>query len=371
MKIAFLNSGFPPSKGGVSTYSYNWAVNTSQNPQVEKVQVFAFGNSKPRSEKVNPKLTINAFISRNFFFVGFALLPIFLTHLKFDYFHATNLFPVGFWTVFWSKVFRKKSVVTFHGTDACSSLGSSKTKKLKKWTIEHAHKAIAVSQFTKSKACELLKINRDDITVIYAGTPQLPKNNSGTQGIKDKYKINDDSFVILSVCQLVKRKGLDYLIQAIKQTDQNVKLLIVGKGKELANLQALIDKLGLTDRVFLVGKASHVLPYYSIAKIFVLNSYYLEGDNDFEGLGLVLLEAQSLGIPVIGANSGGIPEAIHDGFSGYIIPTQDPDTLAHKINQFKNDHNLYQKFSQGAKNFVQEKFDPQKNIEKYINYLQA
>jgi len=94
------------------------------------------------------------------------------------------------------------------------------------------------------------------------------------------------------------------------------------------------------------------LPYYSIAKIFVLNSYYLEGDNDFEGLGLVLLEAQSLGIPVIGANSGGIPEAIHDGFSGYIIPTQDPDTLAHKINQFKNDHNLYQKFSQGAKKFL-------------------
>ena len=88
-------------------------------------------------------------------------------------------------------------------------------------------------------------------------------------------------------------------------------------------------------------------------------------------MGLVLLEAQRLSLPVIGTNSGGIPEAIADNRSGFFVPEKNVEALAAKLRELMDYKELYDRFSNQAKKFVQEKFNPEVNIDKYIKYLKA
>ena len=111
------------------------------------------------------------------------------------------------------------------------------------------------------------------------------------------------------------------------------------------------------------------MPYYLISKAVTLVSYYNQAEGDFEGLGLVLLEAQDLGLPVIGTKSGGIPEAIDDNISGFIVPERNSQAIAQKILQLKDNPDLYKLMSLKAKEFVRAKFNPQKNISQYVNLL--
>ena len=106
-----------------------------------------------------------------------------------------------------------------------------------------------------------------------------------------------------------------------------------------------------------------------MADIAVLNSHYIKEEGDFEGLGLVLLEAQAQGLPVIGTNSGGIPEAIDMDRSGFIIPEKNINQLSEKILLLMQDSSLYQQMSKSAIEFVASKFSWQKNIEKYIDMI--
>lgn len=378
MKILFFNSGFPPSKGGVATYSYEWVMNTAANSEVEQTVVIAFGNPLPRRERITDKLIVYAFASRNFFFIGLAVLWYFLKYWSYDFFHATNLFPVGFWTVFWSKILFKKSIVTFYGTDGCATRISSKSNYLRAWTIAHASRAIAVSHFTKNETMARLHLKRKDIQVIYPGVPKnilcenysLARHQPAAEKIKKDFKITVNDFIILSISQLVKRKGIEYLIRAISLSgDKSIKLIILGKGPERDRLKQLINQLHLSDRVMLAGMVEHALPYYLVSKLVAMVSYYDRKEGDFEGLGLVLLEAQSLGIPVIGTKSGGIPEAIQNQISGYLIPEQDPAALLQKIERLKNNPELYKLMSAKGKEFMSQKFDPAKNISLYIQWL--
>lgn len=377
MNICFLNSGFPPSKGGVATHAYELALNSSRSNQVQKIKVIAFGNIKPRTEKLNEKIEIKAYSTRNFFLIGFLIFIEYLNSLNFKYFHATNLFPVGFWTVFWSKLFFKKSIVTFYGTDVCATDASQKTIQLKRWTIDNADKVIPFSNFTKKESKKFLKYKRDDLEVCYTTIPldfiknkkELEETKVKAEEIKSKLGIQPNDFILLTVCHLVKRKGVSYIIDTVKNiNDERIKLLIVGRGPEKENLEKQIKKNSLERNVFLLGEQDP-LPYYLISDLFIFNSFYIKESGDFEGLGIVCLEAQALGIPVIGTKSGGIPEAIDDGRTGFIIPERDPRALKEKILLLKNNKKLYNQFSEKGPEFVKEKFDPVKNTNKYLEYI--
>ena len=100
-------------------------------------------------------------------------------------------------------------------------------------------------------------------------------------------------------------------------------------------------------------------------------SKYLKSEGDIEGLGIVYIEAQYFGLPVIGTNSGGIPEAIDQGKSGFVIDEGDVAGLAEKILYLKNNKNIYNNFSIRAKAFANEKFDWDVLAQKFINYYKA
>lgn len=372
MKICFFNTGYLPSRGGVATFSYEWVENSAKIPEVKEVRVLAFGNPVPRIEK-RRGFRLRAMKTRNFFAIGACIGWYFLKYFRYDFFHATNLFPVGFWTVIYSKIFRKKCAVTFYGTDACSTKASRLAFAAIRWTLTHADIPVTISNFTKQETEKKYALEKDFIKVIYPGCPQASLDGEGGESSEEakeqiigKYKIEPDDFVVLTIAQLVKRKGIDILVRAITDLhDPKIKLFVIGSGRERAELEKLIKNEKMERQINLVGKVDSVIPYYRIGKMLVLNSYYVREQGDFEGLGLVLLEAQSYGLPVIGTNSGGIPEAIDIGRTGFVIPERDIDALKKALLRLKNDKNLYESMSRRTKDFLQEKFNWTRAMEEY------
>lgn len=361
---------FPPSIGGMSAVASSLALWSSKQPEVEKVAVVSFYNSKPRHE-VEGKLEIFAYASQT-------MLAMFLLALKrlwgfknFDIIHATNIFPIGAISVLLGKyIFGKKVFISVYGTDVLAVTPWPMTKAIKKWTLKHCQRVFVCSQSTRLQVASAYQLPLTKMAVVYVGVGEdilttAPKN------IRAEYGLAENDFVVVTVGRLVKRKGVDDLIRAIKEIpDQSVKLLIVGEGEAKENLIKLASELGLEKRVIFAGRVASVADYYYSADVFSMPSKYLTAEGDIEGLGIVYLEAQYFGLPVIGTFSGGIPEAMEVDKTGYLVSEGDSQALAEKIIYLKNNPETYQKFSQSAKELLKTKFSWSDIIKQVINIYQ-
>jgi phosphatidylinositol alpha-1,6-mannosyltransferase len=147
--------------------------------------------------------------------------------------------------------------------------------------------------------------------------------------------------VVLCVSRLVPRKGQDTLIRAWPRVlaaraaagGPEPVLLIVGDGPYRKDLERLAGRLGVTGSVRFTGPVPEAdLPgYYAAAGIFAMPCRTRRGGLDVEGLGIVYLEASAAGLPVIGGDSGGAPDAIEPGESGYVVPGRDLGALVSRL----------------------------------------
>jgi phosphatidyl-myo-inositol dimannoside synthase len=150
-----------------------------------------------------------------------------------------------------------------------------------------------------------------------------------------------DRPVVVCVSRLVPRKGQDTLLRAwpaVLSAVPDAALLIVGGGPFRKNLDTLSERLA-PHTVHLTGPVpSDQLPgYYDAGDVFAMPCRTRRGGLDVEGLGLVYLEASATGLPVIGGDSGGAPDAIRDGESGYVVPGRDLDALAARLIELLTD----------------------------------
>ncbi len=373
MKIFFFGSDYSPTTGGIATHTTEWVKAIAK---IENLQAKAriFGNRNPRREMIG-RLEVTTEKSVGFFYVGWKIFLDILAHRNYDVFHAFNLFPVGFWTVFWSLFFGKKSVLTFYGADACDTRSSRKTLFLQRFALKYATWAVTISEFTKAAVMKRYGLSDQNIHVISPILPTIFKSQKEIKHedlleLKKKWGIHKEDFVIVAVSRLVERKGFQYLIKAIAEiNDPHVKAIIVGDGVERPRLEALVEELNLSKRVCFTGKVPEVWPYYMLANVAALVSYQLEKDGDFEGLGLVLLEAQSYRLPVIGTRSGGIPEAIEEGKTGVVVAEKNPEAIAQAILALKNDPALYQAMRARTRTFLDQKFGYFNTVKKYLRLL--
>lgn len=372
MKICFFNSDFPPKIGGIATFSWNLAYNLSLSPEVEHVQVISFKHSHASRNNYGKKLSVIYLPWLNFLSLSKEIIKYAYQFRDYDIFHATNIFPVGFLLVLFGKfIFNKPVFVTFYGTDVMSTQGSKKTEIAKYFTLKYATRAITISISTFKKTVERYRIKSGKFSIIYYGLREksIDKKQNAVirKKIRDKYNLSQNDFVVLTVAHLVKRKGTADLIKVISLiNNQKVKLIVVGRGPEEENLKNLAQELKVKNRVIFTGLTETVDPFYLSADIFSLPSFYLKEEGDIEGFGIVFLEAQQYGLPVIGANSGGIPEAIDDGRSGFVVPERDIKAIKNKIILLADDKKLYSKMAGKAPQFIKEKFDSSKSIKKHL-----
>jgi glycosyltransferase involved in cell wall biosynthesis len=153
---------------------------------------------------------------------------------------------------------------------------------------------------------------------------------------------------ILYVGRLIEWKGVDTLIRAMPPVIKQIpgaRLFIVGEGPYRDSLESLVRENSLTEVVRFLGRVSDddLRNLYDSATVFVLPSRRHQG-LVMEGLGVVLLEAMSHGVPVIGSNIGGIPDIITDGENGYLFSTDNPEDLAPKIIRLIGEEKLISQF---------------------------
>jgi phosphatidylinositol alpha-1,6-mannosyltransferase len=145
-----------------------------------------------------------------------------------------------------------------------------------------------------------------------------------------------DRPVVLCVSRLVPRKGQDTLIRAwpaVRAAIPDAQLLLVGDGPYRGELRRLAGQLGVSGSVTFTGSVpADALPgYYAASDVFAMPCRTRRAGLDVEGLGIVYLEASAAGLPVIGGDSGGAPDAILDGETGYVVPGRDVAALAQRI----------------------------------------
>lgn len=237
---------------------------------------------------------------------------------------------------------------TTHGYDIFNK--PAKNYKLKS-SLSRKH--ITVSQYNKNYIKEKFNVRPENIYVIHCGVDFnriLPRNN---------YAKN----LIVAIARLVKLKGLDNLIKAcsdLKKDGFSFECLIAGEGPERNALESLINKLDLKSEVKLLGNLTQdeIFGLLTKAKLKVLPSRS-------ESMGVALMEAMMMKVPVIGPKVKGVPELIQDGENGFLIEPDDVPTLVNRMKILLSDNKLRERFSENAYQKVFKDF----NLETETNKL--
>jgi phosphatidylinositol alpha-1,6-mannosyltransferase len=170
-----------------------------------------------------------------------------------------------------------------------------------------------------------------------------------------------DRPVIVVVGRLVHRKGQDRLIESlplIHQVIPNAALLICGQGPLRDELEKRVAALKLADDVLFTGRVSwEDLPrYISAGDLFAMPSRSRLGGLEVEGLGIVYLEASACGLPVIAGNSGGAPDAVIEGETGFVVDGNSIKEISQRIIQLLEDPALRKRMGTRGRSWVEEQW---------------
>ena len=183
-----------------------------------------------------------------------------------------------------------------------------------------------------------------------------PRNRATAEAFREVHGLSQ-SKVIVCVSRLMERKGQDTLIKALPQILVEVPdahLVIVGGGSYEPKLRALVNSVGVDASVTFTGKVPYEdLPaWYAIGDVFAMPCRTRNAGWDVEGLGIVFLEASATGLPVIAGDSGGAPDAVQHGTTGFVVDGTNVDELATTIMQVLTDAELAAQLGANGREWV-------------------
>ncbi|WP_446216128.1 glycosyltransferase family 4 protein [Micromonospora sp. IBHARD004] len=167
-----------------------------------------------------------------------------------------------------------------------------------------------------------------------------------------------DRPVVVCVSRLVPRKGQDMLIRAMPEIRRRVPdaaLLIVGGGPYRATLEKLARQTGVEREVVFTGSVpSAELPaHYAAGDVYAMPCRTRNRGLDVEGLGIVYLEASATGLPVVAGDSGGAPDAVREGETGYVVRGRDVAQLADRVAMLLADRDLARQLGAAGRAWVE------------------
>ncbi|MGB3193589.1 MAG: glycosyltransferase [Limnoraphis sp.] len=256
-----------------------------------------------------------------------------------------------------------KLITSFHGGDINSSAWYSSEGTYQQ--LFHLGDQFTVnSNFTADR-------------VIALGCPpekivKLPMGlNLSLYQFKARYLQANEPVEILTVARLVEKKGIEYSIRAVAQVLKqypNLIYRIVGDGVLRESLEQLIQELDVSKNVKILGwmTQEEVRQLYTDSHIFILSSVTAR-DGDKEGQGLVLQEAQAMGLPVLSTIHNGIPDGVLDGKSGFLVPEKDVDALAEKLTDLIRNPEQWLEMGRVGRAFIEENYDINKLNDQLVN----
>ncbi len=315
MKSLLLTLEYPPFKGGVANYYGHLVQNW---PDREGIQVIHH-----RSHWLLALSKLLKFIKKNnnaYVLIG-QILPLgtvaYLTYLLKPYNYGVFL----------------------HGMDFAFALRKPRKKWLMWQSLKRAKKIICANSYVASLVIDWKPELENKIIIVNPGIDDSSINRleNITPLLQDKYHTKD-KITLLSLGRLVKRKGVDNVISAIASLDEETKnklcYIVAGTGEAEKYLKDLASSLDV--KVIFTGEVSELekWSFLNLCDIFIMPARSINGD--FEGFGIVYLEANLYGKPVIAGRSGGVSDAVINQETGLLINPESVEEIAQAIKNLAN-----------------------------------
>ena len=282
-----------------------------------------------------------------------------------DIIHAHWPFPHAYISLGAAKLFKIPLVLNFHGAELLLIRKKKWVRPLLKFAIGQAQAVFANSSFTAGKIKALRNV---DVEWSPYGTT-LEFGNRNSEFGMEPHPINN-KFRILFVGRHIERKGICYLIEAAKYLPRDqFEIRIVGVGDLTDELKKLASESATPNsaEIIFTGKLSPeaLANEYKTANVFTLPAI-VDSKGDTEGLGVVLIEAMELGLPIVASNVGGIPDVVIDGETGILVPEKDPEALANAYKRLAAEPGLIKQLLAGSQKRINECFTWDGIIERQI-----
>ncbi|MHB1138708.1 MAG: glycosyltransferase family 4 protein [Microthrixaceae bacterium] len=178
--------------------------------------------------------------------------------------------------------------------------------------------------------------------------------------IRERYGVGDDP-VVVCVSRAVERKGQDQLIRCLPELRRRVpgaQLLLVGGGPHLDRLRELVTETGVGDHVTITGQvADDELPaHYAAGDVFAMPCRERRGGLEVEAFGIVFIQAQAVGRPVVAGRIGGVPDALDEGTTGLLVDGEDAAALVDGIASLLGDPERATRMGEAGQRFVRDGF---------------
>lgn len=174
--------------------------------------------------------------------------------------------------------------------------------------------------------------------------------------VRARLGLGDDP-VVLCVSRVVRRKGQDTLVKILPELRRRVpgtRLVIVGDGSFMPKLRQLVDHTGVADAVVITGKVPEEdLPeHFAAADVFAMPCRERKGGLEVEAFGIVFIQSEAVGVPVVAGDIGGVPDSLIDGETGHLVDSSDPDSVLEGIVDLLTDDEKRRRMGQRGAEFV-------------------
>jgi phosphatidylinositol alpha-1,6-mannosyltransferase len=246
-----------------------------------------------------------------------------------------------------------RSIIYIHGEEISTNGPYDVNRFRRRRALAQADAVVAVSRFTRTALGAMMGVGEERVTLISNGvdlsrfTPRPPRPD-----LVARYGLAG-ARVLLTVGRLHERKGMDRVIEslpAVRAAVPGLRYLLVGDGPYRGALERLAAERGVSDAVVFAGAVAdgELVDHYALAEAFVMaNREMPDGDN--EGFGLVFLEANACGIPVIAGAAGGSGDAVTADVNGLVVDGRDTAAVTQAILRMFGDAELRARLVRGGR----------------------
>jgi phosphatidylinositol alpha-1,6-mannosyltransferase len=353
MKTLLFTIEYPPFKGGVANYYGNLV---KYWPEADNI--FVLDNNKNK-------------LIKNFCFPKWLpacrQLKKTIKSRKIDHIIVGQVLPLGTIAYRVSLFSKVKYSIILHGMDFAFSQKTFRKRFLTKLILNKAEKIICANSYTANLLKETIK-DPDKIVIVNPGISEKNIDHNLVKRIKDQYEL-EDKIVMFSLSRLVRRKGHDKIIKIMPELNQripNLRYFIAGEGPDRLYLEDLAKD---NSNIKFLGKVNNEEKeaWLEVCDFFAMPSRNIEGD--FEGFGIVYMEAAMHHKPSIAGESGGVKDAVQGGITGILINPENEEQIANAIIQLATKEDTRKTLGENAYQRAKKEFRWEDKIQKIFNAI--
>ncbi len=361
MKIILFTLEYPPQIGGIADYYGNLV---EAWPQAAELSVFnTSGDKKFKNSRFFYWPRLAGFLIKN------------LKQKKAEHILVGHILPLGAITYLASFFSNFSYSVCLHGLDFSLATSNFRKRKLSYLILSKADKIICANSYLAQEIIGWQAKLKKKIIVINPGAKVETASQPLMEKLIEKYQLAEKK-IIFSLGRLVVRKGFDQTIKALALLKKNKPLLmkkvvylLAGDGQDKDRLKKLVAEKQISDQVIFLGRISQAEKFacFALADIFCMPSRQV--GLDFEGFGIVYLEANLFKKPVIAGLSGGVYEAVVNKVTGLLVDPTSVYDLSLAINKLLVDEKLAKQLGQTGYNRASQEFNWTEQAKKLKNNL--